>query len=85
MVQPIKPGETQTALQADSYVLKYINTTLSRPWKSYEMNYGRAVYTRDMEYNDPESIVQIYTEAGWNVEYISDYRDGDFFRFKRPS
>ena len=28
-----------------------------------------------------EEIERMYGAAGWNVEYVSDQRDGDFFQF----
>jgi hypothetical protein len=28
-----------------------------------------------------EQIIRLYRGAGWNVEYISDQRDGDYLQF----
>jgi len=36
----------------------------------------------DLKLRVRQRIERMYGEAGWNVEYTSDQRDGDFWRFK---
>jgi hypothetical protein len=45
---------------------------------------GRTVATSDMSGPVIDRIVSEYRAAGWDVQRVADFRDGDFLQFSEP-
>lgn len=79
-MMPISPNEAeerQTREHEDDYQyqLEKINKHL--------ISGGRTVNRSGIPAPILERIMSEYRRAGWDVELIYDYRDGDFLQFKR--
>jgi len=42
---------------------------------------GRTISVEGMSTPCQEAIAEAYREAGWDVTYVPDWRDGDYFQF----